>query len=205
MSNGRLSRQLILDAAMELLDERGAEGLTLRGLARRLGVTPMALYRHFDGKQELISAILDRATAEIALPPADLGPRDTLAALAREIRRSVLRHAPLAPELLLHPSLGPSTHRLGERGNAALEQAGLAGEDVWRGWNVIAMYALGFAIVEAPRAWKQAADEDSTLTSRLSPPPPAELFSEAQFEHGLQCVLSGVLDPHAVEKDPSSH
>lgn len=180
---------------MEILDRDGFDGLTMRGLATRLGVTPMAMYRHFDGKKVLVDAILERALLEIALPPSALTPREVLEALARDIRASVLRHASLVPALVANPSLGPSDYRLGARGCAALEEAGLAGEDVWRGWNLIAMYALGFAIVEAPRASEEGAnvDQDPLLASRLAPPPPAEFISERQFEHGLQRVLAGIL------------
>ena len=94
-----------------------------------------------------------------------------------------------------YPSLGPSTLRLGERGDAALREAGLTGGDVFRGWNLIAVYALGFAIVEAPQASQRDADGagDGTLASQLALPPPADFTSESQFEHGLQRVLTGVL------------
>jgi AcrR family transcriptional regulator len=51
----------LLEAAEALLFERGPEGLTLREVARRVGVTPMAVYRHFDGLDALKSALRERA------------------------------------------------------------------------------------------------------------------------------------------------
>jgi AcrR family transcriptional regulator len=205
MSTERLSRDVILKAAMDVVADGGFEALTVRRLARRLQVTPMAMYRHFDGKTALIEAILDRATAEIAIAPADVPPRDALSALAREIRTAVIAHAPLVPALVSRPSLGPGAERLAERGEAALREAGLSGDDAGRAWNLIAIYALGFAIVEAPRTTADVAvaigdaetdgvdAEDITLATELSPPTSAEFVSDAQFEYGLRCLLSGVL------------
>lgn len=50
-------RQTALDIALDILERQGAEGLSLRAVAERAGVTPMALYRHFDDKAALLSAI----------------------------------------------------------------------------------------------------------------------------------------------------
>src|SRR5215217_187443 len=111
MSTERLSADVILRSAMEILDEGGFEALTTRRLAGRLGVTPMAMYRHFESKQALIDKIIDRATNQIPLPAAGSTPRETLSALAREIRTAVLRHASLVPALVTRPSLGPGAGR----------------------------------------------------------------------------------------------
>ncbi len=52
-------RQLeIIDSAIELIAERGIQSLTIKNLARRVGVTEGALYRHFRSKQEILLAIL---------------------------------------------------------------------------------------------------------------------------------------------------
>lgn len=52
-------RAALIDAAVEMVDEEGLDGLSIRGLARRVGVTHSAPYRHFDGKDELIAAMAE--------------------------------------------------------------------------------------------------------------------------------------------------
>ena len=47
----------LIDAALELLAEGGAEALSLRGVARRAGVSPMAPYRHYPDKEHLLAAV----------------------------------------------------------------------------------------------------------------------------------------------------
>lgn len=53
-----LGRERILAEARDLFLERGAGGVTMRGLAARIGVTPMALYRHFDNRDALLTALV---------------------------------------------------------------------------------------------------------------------------------------------------
>jgi AcrR family transcriptional regulator len=51
----------IVGAAEALVSERGPDGLSIREVARRVGITPMAVYRHFDGIEALKAALRDRA------------------------------------------------------------------------------------------------------------------------------------------------
>jgi AcrR family transcriptional regulator len=69
------TRARILRAARKLFDEKGLEQLSLRSVAKRVGITPMAIYRHFDSKQALVDALvldgLAQWSARVdALPPA---------------------------------------------------------------------------------------------------------------------------------------
>jgi AcrR family transcriptional regulator len=207
----RLTPAAVVDAAMEVLDHEGYEALTIRRLAAALGVTPMAVYRHVDDKAALIDAVLERATSEVDVPGPRVRPRQALARIARSIRDVVLARPALVPALVLRPSLGVSGLRLGERAFEALRQVGITGERAGRDWNVLAMYALGFVIVEAPRIAPEmvsgslptdlgqqeldpalAAELPLTLEVGL---PPTEFFSAEQFEYGLERVLDAILGP----------
>jgi AcrR family transcriptional regulator len=53
----------ILVAARDLFLEAGAEGVTMRAVAARVGVTPMALYRHFTGRAALLEAVVEQGHA----------------------------------------------------------------------------------------------------------------------------------------------
>ena len=48
-------RQALVDAALALIEEKGPTGFTLSEAAKRAGVTPAAVYRHFDGREDLIA------------------------------------------------------------------------------------------------------------------------------------------------------
>ena len=48
-------RQALIDAALELIEQRGPTGFTLSEAAKQAGVTPAAVYRHFEGREDLIA------------------------------------------------------------------------------------------------------------------------------------------------------
>src|SRR5215469_16493254 len=97
----RLTRDAVVDQALQLADADGLDALTIRKLATRLGVTPMALYWHFRGKEELLEGLAERVWSEIDVNVAAAEPwpaqlRRLLDSLIR-----VLRAHPAAPQLLL--------------------------------------------------------------------------------------------------------
>ena len=68
------TRDRIFKAARRLFDEKGLEGVSLRNVAKKIGITPMAIYRHFEDKEALIDALVLDGLAEWsarveALPP----------------------------------------------------------------------------------------------------------------------------------------
>ena len=66
-----LNRERVLAAALRLADEGGIESLSMRKLARELGVEAMSLYNHVANKRDLVDGITDLALSEIELPVAD--------------------------------------------------------------------------------------------------------------------------------------
>jgi AcrR family transcriptional regulator len=64
----RLDPHTLATSALEIADAEGLDALTIRRLAQLHDVTPMALYRHFSDKDDLLAAVGDRILADIALP-----------------------------------------------------------------------------------------------------------------------------------------
>ena len=61
-------RQEILDAALGLADEGGLDAVSMRAVAQRVGVTAMALYPHFSGKEALLDGLVGRVLADLPRP-----------------------------------------------------------------------------------------------------------------------------------------
>jgi AcrR family transcriptional regulator len=92
----------VVDRALALADKSGLDALTIRKLATELGVTPMALYWHFRGKDELLAGLADRLWSEIDLTVDRAAPwTEQIRALLESLLK-VLRAHPAAPALLLH-------------------------------------------------------------------------------------------------------
>ncbi|RKR88715.1 TetR family transcriptional regulator [Micromonospora pisi] len=115
----------IVASALAVADAEGLGAVTIRRLAQQHDVTPMALYRHFRDKDELLDAIADRLLSAVALPEPDDRPwheqtRDVLAAFLAALRpHPNVAQLTLARILTSAPGLA-----LAERTLALLHQAG---------------------------------------------------------------------------------
>ncbi len=56
----KTERQIeIINVALELISEKGIQGLTIKNLAKKIGITEPAIYRHYDSKTDILIAVLD--------------------------------------------------------------------------------------------------------------------------------------------------
>lgn len=124
----RLDHDAIVRTAIALADERGLAGIGLRQVADRLGVTPMALYRHVGDKEGLVDSVADALYGEIELPPAGKDWWGALETLAHSTRRVLLAHAWSVP-LFSRPLQGPHAHALAQALQDALRRAGFSARE----------------------------------------------------------------------------
>ncbi|HVV08938.1 helix-turn-helix domain-containing protein [Amycolatopsis sp.] len=102
-----ISRDRALAVALEIIDERGLEGLSIRRLADALGVNGASLYHHFRDKDEIVAGAAELALAELRLPAEQGGGwRAWLPESIRRLRRAMLAHPALVPVIVRHRSLG---------------------------------------------------------------------------------------------------
>ncbi len=162
-----ITRERIVTAALELLDDQGMDALTVRALATRLDVRAPALYWHVRNKQELLDEMATEvmrrvAGAFAAVPPGD-GWRDDLAAYARVLRSEYLRHRDGARVFSGTRVAEPDVVRAKEPWLARLTGAGfpLAGAD--DALDLVTAFVVGFVIEEQER--RQAAGTDPSRYS----------------------------------------
>ncbi|MCP2321646.1 AcrR family transcriptional regulator [Hamadaea flava] len=143
-------KRRILDAALELADERGLAGVTMRALAQKLGVTAMALYPHIGDKEGLFDGLVDRMLAEM-LPavPTDGTAEERLLAVGRAARELSRRHPSAYALLLARPAVTPDAVRLVDAIYGALLDLGVPDAEVPRVERLITTFALGYAASEA--------------------------------------------------------
>jgi AcrR family transcriptional regulator len=72
----RLNKETLVTTALALADAEGLEAVTIRRLAQSHGVTPMAMYRHFADKDEILDTLAERLLNDVELPPPDERPWD---------------------------------------------------------------------------------------------------------------------------------
>jgi AcrR family transcriptional regulator len=204
---GRLSRAAVLQEAIALVDESGLAALTMRNLSERLGVVPMALYRHVANKEDLLAGAIDQFVATLPIPDPDLGWREGLSTLAHSIRNTLMQHPALVGPFMAQPTLGPNGLVVIEYAIGLLRDAGFTDDDAVHGEVSILTYTIGFAGLEVPRRAAGYQPDGSVVGALEIPfddlpeqfrhvrevrPPLAAFVSDAQFEFGLQCILDGL-------------
>jgi len=145
-----LSEQAILDAALALLAELGAERVTVRGIAARVGIAPNAVYTYFPDKaavlhglaEQLLGRVDDKQVSDSSLPW-----RDRVHALASALRTELLAH-PGSVYLLLANSLdGPNAQAIGTTLLTILADAGLD-QDAAHAAHLLNVHVLGSVALE---------------------------------------------------------
>lgn len=104
----RLSRELIIDAALAQIDRSGAQGLAMRRLAQDLGVEAMALYRYVHGKEDLLEGVIAHLMGDLISSLDDELTdhwQGFLQTLAHQVRRIAIDHPKAFPLVATrHPS-----------------------------------------------------------------------------------------------------
>ena len=176
-----LTRAEVVGRALALVDTGGLAACTVRALAGELGVTPMALYWHVQGKEGLFAAVLDAVLAEIPTDRLPDDPFEALATGARRYREAFVRHPNAAP-LLARFAMPTGEVALGIMAMMLdlLVIAGLDETERMCGYLLLAQFVMGSVLTE----------HDVELPDGLGgrPVPPAD----ERFEFGLSCVLAGL-------------
>ena len=192
-SRAHLSRPRIFDAALALADRDGATGVTMRRVARELGVEAMSLYHHVRDREDLLDGLAETMVGSgLSTPRSGSDAATMLAAFARGIRTTGLAH-PEAFELVgLRPlrNAEAATSIVGLL--TALRSAGMTPEQAVTAYRTTAAFARGFVLSEiagltyGPGAGMQL---DETLL-----PFSAALRREPgdTFEAGLQAIVDGL-------------
>ncbi|WP_225801909.1 TetR/AcrR family transcriptional regulator [Streptomyces sp. NK15101] len=137
----------IVDTALRLVDEHGVQAFSLRMLAEELNSGTATLYRHFDGKDEILAHVVDRVLGEadldgLAEDTADW--REALTVTAHRFHDALRRHPHTLPPLIAHVPVGPHGLAQRERVLAALLAHGLPAELAARAFTAVTHYVIGF-------------------------------------------------------------
>jgi AcrR family transcriptional regulator len=182
----RLTRDDVVGAALRLTRDVGLGGLTMRGLADALGVTPMAAYHWVDSKQALIDLVLESVQDEIAAAARSGSWRERLEQLAAASRSVILSYPGVATALLAGPA-GPRARALMAEALDLLREAGYRGESLGYAWSTYHSFMLGQFTLAADnghrRVDRQKGDESTVLS---------EGGSDRAFAWGLGFLLDAL-------------
>jgi AcrR family transcriptional regulator len=142
-----LTRERVVAEALAVISTDGAQALSMRAIAARLGVVPGALYRHVRSKEELYDLVLDAVLAEVDYPADPGSPwAERVAALAHRLRTVLESNPGIAALLRARDPVSPAALMLAEAFLAPLRAAGLPGREAALAFRLVYDYILGFAL-----------------------------------------------------------
>jgi len=202
-----LSRERVLDAAFALADETGVESLSMRRLAKSLGVEAMSLYNHVGSKDDLLDGLVELVFEEIEPPPSGVDWRTAMRRRAISTREALRRHPWAIGLMEARSQPGPASIALHEAVLKTLREAGFSLAETVHAYSVQDAYIYGFALQE--RSLPFESTEESTEIAEASAARVADLARDfpylaevvaghvakvgydftAAFEYGLDLIL----------------
>jgi AcrR family transcriptional regulator len=184
-----LSRERVLRSAVAIADTAGIGALTIRSLARELGVKPMAIYYYVANKSEILDGIVDLVFAEIEPPAPDGDWRSQLVERANSARKVLSRHHWAIGLMESRRSPGPATLRHHDAVIGTLRRAGFSVEMTAHAYALLDSYVYGFALQEAALPF-QGTDTAADVTE-----PIMQRFRTDQYPHLVEMATEYILQP----------
>jgi len=209
--DGKITRDRVLAAALEIIDADGADGLSMRRLARALGRDPMILYRHAPNKAALLDGVAETVLAQLKVDAADPDWAAQLRTVARGYRRLALAHPKVVPLLVTRPLATPlglrprGTLRPLEDILTLLTRAGFSGPDALHIYRALFGFLHGHVLNELQELVEKPDETDDLLRLGLHRLPLGEFpllrslapvlaayDGGAELERGLDILLTGL-------------
>ena len=213
-----MSRERVLRAAIDFSDVNGIDSLSMRKLARGLGVEAMTLYYYVANKQDLLEGMSDLVAAEIELPAEGLDWRSATRSRATSAHAALVRHHWVTP-LWMSVMIGPARMRYMDSALGVYRRAGLTPASTELAFHAVENHIVGYALQEvsfpleaddladAARSFLEnlPADEYPHLAEHVHQHLTHEEIESGSFEFGLEQLLDGIerLRAEQVEGTPS--
>ncbi len=190
-------------AAEELLEELGVAGVTMRGVADRLGVGTMTLYGYFQDKDELLDAIIEASGAQLTLPAMEGDWKMSLRALMLALHDQLIEHPFLVELRLRRPIISAQAMRWTEAALSILHRAGFSPGHAAEVFRPLFVYTFGHAAF-LPREDEQGVASRARAAVLSLPPDEYPLATTAAdelgraligqqpYELGLDLLLDGI-------------
>ena len=164
-----VSRSVILQCALRIVDSDGIDALSMRRLSAEVGRDPTVIYRHVPNKAALLDGVAEIVLAQLRVDAADPDWAGQLRTVARDFRRLAIEHPnmvsllvtrPLATPLGLRP---PGMLRPLEDVLALLTSAGFSGVDALHIYRVLFGYLHGHILTELQEVIERPEETDDVL------------------------------------------
>ncbi|WP_307478764.1 TetR/AcrR family transcriptional regulator C-terminal domain-containing protein [Microbacterium trichothecenolyticum] len=146
--NSDLSRQQVIDAALDYVNQFGLAALTMRGLAKALGTYPATLYWHAGNKSQLLGMLYQHVLEQIQLPHPHIPWDEWIIGLARSARAALRPHPELAAGFLAALPVTEGSLDLADATLRVLSRAGFDDQQLVHAYNCVFAAIFGWIAEE---------------------------------------------------------
>lgn len=143
-----LTRERVLQAAVDLADRDGLGALTMRRLGAELGVEAMSLYKHVANKEDVLDGIVELVVGDIEIPLEGTDWKEAMKRRAISAREVLGRHSWAVGLLEARGSKGPTTLRYLDAILGNLRSAGFSVENAVHAFWLLDSFVYGHVIQE---------------------------------------------------------
>ena len=201
-----LTKDRVLQAAIDLVDREGLGALTMRRLGSELGFEAMSLYKHVANKDEILDGMVEIVVGQIEVPTPTAEWREAMRRRAASAREVLGKHSWAIGLLESRGSNGPATSRYLNAILGNLLSAGFSNEDAAHAFWLLDCYVYGQVIQETSMSLRASGEGVGSAASALETPatdyPYLSAFYEhamtvdytfdGEFEFGLDLILDGL-------------
>lgn len=184
-----LNRERTLEVALAVADSEGIEAVTMRRLARELGVEAASLYHHVSGKDQILDGLVDVVAAAIELPKLSADWRGAVSERANHTRAGLLRHPWAVSLMASRTSPGPATLKLLETGIRCFREGGFSVRMAAHAVSTVDSYVHGFVLQEVNLPFRDES-ELAAMTAAIM-----EAFPASEFPYLFEMTVEHVLQP----------
>ncbi len=202
-----LTRERILQAAVDVADRDGLGALTMRRLGKDLGFEAMAIYKHVANKEEILEGMLEQVVGRIEIPEEDADWKDAMRRRAVSAREVLARHSWAIGLLEAGTATSPTAMRYLNAILGNLRSAGFPMEYVAHAFWVLDCYVYGQVIQEISLPFEDSVETTETSSATLDQslmndyPHLVAMYEhtltykysfDGEFEFGLDLILDGL-------------
>jgi AcrR family transcriptional regulator len=184
-----LTRERVLQTAVDRADHGGLEALTMRKLGQELGVEAMALYHHFANKDDLVDGMVDIVFGEIDLPATGADWKTAMRQRAISVRDALARHRWAIGLMESRRSPGPAN--LGHH-DAVIGSLRAGGFDIAMAahtYSLLDSYIYGFALTKMNLPFQSSEEVGDVAQAMLA------RFPVGEYPHLLEILTDHVMKP----------
>jgi AcrR family transcriptional regulator len=177
--------------AVALADAGGIGSLSMRKLARELGIEAMSLYYHVKSKDDLLDGMVDIVFSEITLPPADADWKTAMRERAESARGVLARHAWAISLMDARTSPGRATLKHHDAVIGCLRGAGFPIPMAAHAMSLLDSYVHGFALQEASLPLDESGDIGAATEGIMG----QQHMMAEDFPHLTEMAVNHILQP----------